>query len=234
MTDKTLGAYQRHEKHDYADGDVTAAMIEEEDGVDAAASRLAAFARKFGVPPEWTIAPAVQAWHRSDHRTEYDGTPGQPRIWSRDYRTAETWSTPSLRNVHWSDLVDVTPLAPVRECPDPEQHDIAELALNSAGLAAHFRDKRDMERARAEKAEDTLSLVQQQRDQANARAERAEAELDSWMTRAYEAEQRAWRAEARIKAVLAAVQEWESTAVRYDVAPIMRAASTRIRRALEE
>ena len=76
-----------------------------------------------GAPPKWTNAPAVQAWHRSDHRTERDGTPGQPRIWSPDYKTTETWSTPSLRNVHWSDLVDVTPLGPVRECPNPEQHE---------------------------------------------------------------------------------------------------------------
>lgn len=150
MTDKTLGAYKRTtpdpdettgealarlqaemtrlldeadaEMRDAADGGVAAALIEEEEGVDAAASRLAAFARKFGIPPEWTTAPAVQAWHRSDHRTEHDGTPGQPRIWSPDYGTTERWSTPSLRDVHWSDLVDVVPLAPVRECPDPEQH----------------------------------------------------------------------------------------------------------------
>ena len=154
MNDKTLGEYKRTtpdpdettgealarlqaeltrlldeadaELRDEADGGVTAALIEQEDGVDAAASRLAAFARKFGVPPEWTTAPAVQAWHRSDHRTDHDGTPGQPRIWSPDYKTTETWSTPSLRNVHWSDLVDVTPLAPVLECPDPERHALQE------------------------------------------------------------------------------------------------------------
>jgi hypothetical protein len=207
MTDKTLGAYQRHEAPDYADGGVTAALIEEEDGVDAAASRLAAFARKLGVPPEWTTAPAVQARHRSDLRTEHDGTPGQPRIWSPDYKTTETWSTPSLRNVHWSDLVDVTPLAPVRECPDPEQHcdiDPAHALAEVARLDGELHDARAMAAlwkettrelaasrkrlrnahtywiGRAGKAEDTLSLVQQQRDQATARAEKAEKERDGY------------------------------------------------------
>ncbi|WP_341856398.1 hypothetical protein [Brachybacterium sp. GPGPB12] len=60
--------------------------------------------------PEWLDAPAVRAWHKSDGRTERDGTPGKPRIWSPDYGTAETWSTPSLRGVPWTDLVDVEPL----------------------------------------------------------------------------------------------------------------------------
>lgn len=60
--------------------------------------------------PDWLNAPAVRAWHKNDGRTEHDGTPGKPRIWSLDYGTTETWSTPSLRNVHWSELVDVEPL----------------------------------------------------------------------------------------------------------------------------
>ncbi|HEX7349615.1 hypothetical protein [Brachybacterium sp.] len=72
--------------------------------------QMSAVARRVSGPPEWIDAPAVQAWHRSDGRTEHDGTPGKPRIWSPDYGTTERWSTPSLRNVHWSDLVDVVPL----------------------------------------------------------------------------------------------------------------------------
>ena len=60
--------------------------------------------------PAWLYAPAVRAWHRNDGRTEHDGTPGKPRIWSPDYGTTETWSTPSLREVPWTDLVDVEPL----------------------------------------------------------------------------------------------------------------------------
>ncbi|WME22120.1 hypothetical protein [Brachybacterium sp. GU-2] len=60
--------------------------------------------------PEWLDAPAVRAWHKRDGRTERDGTPGKPRIWSPDYGTTETWSTPSLREVPWTDLVDVEPL----------------------------------------------------------------------------------------------------------------------------
>lgn len=60
--------------------------------------------------PEWLDAPAVRAWHKRDRRTEHDGTPGKPRIWSPDYGTTETWSTPSLREVPWTDLVDVEPL----------------------------------------------------------------------------------------------------------------------------
>lgn len=60
--------------------------------------------------PDWLDAPAVRAWHKNDGRTEHDGTPGKPRIWSPDYGTTETWSTPSLREVPWTDLVDVEPL----------------------------------------------------------------------------------------------------------------------------
>ena len=60
--------------------------------------------------PEWLDAPAVRAWHKRDGRTEHDGTPGKPRIWSPDYGRTETWSTPSLREVPWTDLVDVEPL----------------------------------------------------------------------------------------------------------------------------
>lgn len=60
--------------------------------------------------PAWLDAPAVRAWHKNDGRTEHDGTPGKPRIWSPDYGTTETWSTPSLPGVHWSELVDVEPL----------------------------------------------------------------------------------------------------------------------------
>lgn len=60
--------------------------------------------------PAWLYAPAVRAWHRNDGRTEHDGTPGKPRIWSPDYGTTDTWSTPSLREVPWTDLVDVEPL----------------------------------------------------------------------------------------------------------------------------
>lgn len=72
--------------------------------------QMKAVARLVSGRPDWIDAPAVQAWHRSDGRTEHDGTPGKPCIWSPDYRTTERWSTPSLRNVHWSDLVDVVPL----------------------------------------------------------------------------------------------------------------------------
>ena len=60
--------------------------------------------------PDWIDAPAVRAWHKSDLRTEHDGTPGRPRIWSPDYGTTDVWSTPSLPHVPWSDLVDVEPL----------------------------------------------------------------------------------------------------------------------------
>lgn len=176
MTDKTLGAYTRHESPDYADGGVTAALIEQEaeeptaevrelrsvlarevargnalqDALDAAESHpltpdaitdemvergmtfwrmafpyettresmtslLAAALTDPPARPEWLDAPAVRAWHKNDGRTEHDGTPGKPRIWSPDYRTTETWSTPSLQNVPWADLVDVEPLGITEE-----------------------------------------------------------------------------------------------------------------------
>lgn len=114
--------------------------------------QMKAVARLVSGRPDWIDAPAVQAWHRSDRRTEHDGTPGKPRIWSPDYKTTETWSTPSLRNVHWSDLVDVTPLAPVRECPDPERHadiDPAPILDEVARLDGELHDMR----TRAVKAE---------------------------------------------------------------------------------
>lgn len=61
--------------------------------------------------PEWVNnAPAVRAWHKRDGRVEYNGRWGVKRIWSPDYRTTDTWSTPSLQNVPWSDLVEVEPL----------------------------------------------------------------------------------------------------------------------------
>lgn len=161
MTDKTLGAYQRHEKHDapvrecpdldvhwrYDEAQETIQRLtKERDEMRAAEPRpltpdditdemvrraLDAYGREntptttlaglamrealtaaLTVPtrPEWTDTPAVRAWHKHDGRTEHDGTPGVKRIWSPDYGTTDTWSTPSLRNVPWSDLVDVEPL----------------------------------------------------------------------------------------------------------------------------
>lgn len=77
---------------------------------DAWRAGLAAALTEPPARPEWLDAPAVRAWHKSDGRTERDGTPGKPRIWSPDYGTTETWSTPSLREVPWTDLVDVEPL----------------------------------------------------------------------------------------------------------------------------
>lgn len=55
--------------------------------------------------PDWFFKPAVRAHHKDDDRTR-----GAKRIWSPDGREYYTWSTPSLRNVPWIDLVDVEPL----------------------------------------------------------------------------------------------------------------------------
>lgn len=66
--------------------------------------------------PEWVNnAPAVRAWHKNDGHTEHNGKPGLKRIWSPDYGTSATWSTPSLRNVPWSDLVNVEPLGIIED-----------------------------------------------------------------------------------------------------------------------
>lgn len=55
--------------------------------------------------PRWFFMPAVRARHKDDDRTR-----GAKRVWSPDSRESYTWSTPSLRNVPWTDLVDVEPL----------------------------------------------------------------------------------------------------------------------------
>lgn len=55
--------------------------------------------------PDWFFKPAVRAHHKNDDRSR-----GAKRIWSPDGRESYTWSTPSLRNVPWVDLVDVEPL----------------------------------------------------------------------------------------------------------------------------
>lgn len=128
--------------------------------------QMKAVARLVSGRPDWIDAPAVQAWHRSDGRTEHDGTPGKPRIWSPDYRTTERWSTPSLQNVHWSDLVDVTPLAPVRECPDPEQHGPVDYKV--------LLEQAERERDRWHRAALTM---QTERDEARARLAEAAAEI---------------------------------------------------------
>lgn len=62
--------------------------------------------------PSWVDeAPAVRAWHWEDGRVESDGTPAVKRVWSPDYRQRDTWSTPSLQHVPWTELVEVEPLA---------------------------------------------------------------------------------------------------------------------------
>ena len=55
--------------------------------------------------PDWFFKPAVRAFHKDDDRTR-----GVKRVWSPDGRESYTWSTPSLRNVPWTSLVDVEPL----------------------------------------------------------------------------------------------------------------------------
>ena len=67
--------------------------------------------------------------------------------------------------------------------------------------------------------------------------DQAEARIEAWEKQyahdLAQADLIADQAEARIKAVLTVVQEWESANVRHEAAPIVRAASTRIRRALD-
>lgn len=60
--------------------------------------------------PDWYFKPAVRARHKNDHPTH-----GAKRIWSPDGRESYTWSTPSLRNVPWTDLVDVEPLDVIKD-----------------------------------------------------------------------------------------------------------------------
>lgn len=67
-------------------------------------------------------------------------------------------------------LDEVSP-SPVRECLDPDDHILARDYAAMSGRATRWQE-------RAEKAEDTLRLVQQQRDQATARAAKAEQERD--------------------------------------------------------
>lgn len=86
MTDKTLGAYQRHEKHDAAD-----------------------FANA-----EFARHPDGRASHRTNH-------PTMGSVW-------QTTPSRGSTGIWWgsdADMAEEGGWSPVRECPDPEQHDDA-------------------------------------------------------------------------------------------------------------
>lgn len=139
-----------------------------------------ALARKVSGRPDWTDAPAVQAWHRSDRRTECDGTPGKPRIWSPDYRTTEHWSTPSLQHVHWSDLVDVAPLAaPAGSYTRTDEPDLMDGGVTSARVEeeADAAYTRTDEEASLRLAAEQIAEAQAEATAAVTAKEKAEQEL---------------------------------------------------------
>ena len=109
-------------------------------------------------------------------------------------------------------------------------HDLAQADLIADQAEARVRDL-------AQEVKDERGACLDQMEQVRIRDARIKAVQDELVaTQEYGAKlaHRKDEAEARIRAVLTAVQEWESADVRHEVAPIMRAASTRIRRALDD